>query len=58
MSDSQRYPLSDQYNANVLLVFKVFNSDNSYIFSCSLEMRKLLVEKPRLKIISFQTYQH
>ena len=42
----------------VFLRVKVFNSDDSYMFSCGKNAQVTLVEKPHLKIIQFQNYKH
>ena len=61
MSDSQRYPWNP-YQINIMedivvfLGLEMFNSENSNLFSCSLEMRKSVfwepaIEKNKLKKI-------
>ena len=42
----------------VSLCFKVFNLDNFYLFSWSIHEQVTALEKPQMKIISFQHYKH
>ena len=63
MPDSQLYPrnlylINNGEDIVVFLGFKVFNSDNSYRFSCTSNTQVTFVEKPQLKIISFRDIIH
>ena len=42
----------------VYICLKMFNSDSSLTLSCNRNARASFVEKPQLKIVSFQKYQH
>ena len=63
MSDSQRYPWSPHLIKNVedIVVFinlKVFNSDNSQMFSCNRNAQISFAENSHVKLISFQNQKH
>ena len=60
-SDLQRYPwnlylINNVEDIVIFLGLKVFNSDNSFMFTCS--FRITVVEKPQLKTISLMYYKH
>ena len=62
MPDSQRYQynlylINNAKDIDIVLGLKVFNSDISYMFSCNKNAQVMFVQKPQLKINSFQDYE-
>ena len=63
MPDSQWYPLNISLidtveDIVVFLGLKVFNSDETYTFSCNRNAQVTFVGKPQLKIIIFKNDTH
>ena len=62
MPDLQRYTwnlhqINNVEDNVVFLCLTVLNSDNLYMFSCSLNAQVSFVEKPQLKTIGFQNFK-